>query len=109
MEPIVLTEAEQRQLELAELASRDGQAREYRDALMQALTAVNAEVTAQGVQPRVDAVIQALTMLQAEFVAMYPSRGDRRKVRAEIESNLTRLVALRTSTGAKPAKPLETH
>lgn len=100
------SEARARELELERLATRDGQAGEYRDALMQALTATNLELSANGIQPRIDSVIEALTMLQAEFVAMYPHRGERRRIIAEVEANLPRLVTLRTSTGTKPAREL---
>lgn len=97
--------------ELAEqkrrLGTRDGQADEYRQAIKQALQAMNLEVAAQGVQPRIDSVIQALTMLQAEFVAMYPARGDRRRLQAEIAANLTRLTGLHVNMGQKAAKVLQ--
>lgn len=97
--------------ELAELkrrlASQDGQADAYRQAIKQALQAMNIEVAAQGVQPRIDSVIQALTMLQAEFVAMYPARGDRRRLQAEIAANLSRLTSLHVGMGQKPAKVLQ--
>lgn len=99
----------ERAQELAALQTRDGQANQYREALMEALKAKNLEVAAQGVQPRIDSVIQALSMLQAEFIAMYPERGERRRIMAEIEGNLPRLVRLRTEVGgqklAKPMKP----
>lgn len=97
--------------ELAEqkrrLGTRDGQADEYRQAIKQALQAMNLEVAAQDVQPRIDSVIQALTMLQAEFVAMYPGRGDRRRLQAEIAENLARLTSLHVNMGQKAAKPLQ--
>lgn len=93
----------ERKQELARLGTRDGQAQEYRDALMQALTATNLEIGANGIQPRIDAVVQALTMLQAEFIAMYPDRNERRLRMADVESNLKRLVTLRVTTGTKPA------
>lgn len=108
-----LTDEQREALELereqARLKTRDGQAQEFRDGLMQALTALNHEIAGQGAQPRIDAVIQALTMLQAEFVAMEPNRNRRRMIEAEIAHNLRRLVTLRMSTGSKPAKPLEVN
>jgi hypothetical protein len=99
----------ERDEEVARLMTRDGQAAEHREALMQALSATNLELSGNGVQPRIDAVIQALTMLQAEFIAMYPSRGERRKLEAEVQHNLGKLITLRTSVGGvKPAKELAT-
>jgi hypothetical protein len=77
-----------RQKELERLGSRDGQAAEFKDALMQGLNALNLELAAHGVQPRIDAVVQALTMLQAEFVAMDPVRNSRRATLKTIERNL---------------------
>ncbi len=95
-----------RKLELQRLASRDGQAQEFRDALMQALNATNLEIGSNGIQPRIDAVIAATSMIQAEFIAMYPNRGERRRIMAEIEANVSRMVALRLNTGTKTAKEL---
>lgn len=96
----------ERQQELAALKTRDGQSNAYRDALMEALTAKNLEIGAQGLQPRIDSVVQALTMLQAEFIAMFPNRNERRMRMAEVETNLKRLVALRSGMSQKPAKPM---
>lgn len=97
--------------ELAELkrrlGTRDGQADEYRQAVKQALQAMNFEVAANGAQPRIDSVLQALTMLQAEFVAMYPARSDRRRLQAEIAANLGRLTSLHVDMGQKAAKVLQ--
>ena len=90
------------------LATRDGQAEFWREIISDALKAGNLELAGNIVQPRIDSVIQATTMVQAEFIAMYPERGDRRRLMAEVEGNLPRLVTLRTSVGAKPAKVLET-
>jgi hypothetical protein len=73
---------------------------------MQALNAMNLELAGAGVKPRILSVIQALTMLQAEFVAMLPHRNERRMRMLEIEQNLKRLVALKTSVGVKPAAEL---
>ncbi len=99
-----MREQMERDAETAALKTRDGQSKAYRDALMEALTAKNLEVSAQGLQPRIDSVIQALTMLQAEFVAMYSNRNERRMRMAEVETNLKRLVALRSGMSQKPAK-----
>lgn len=100
-------EAFERQQFLQHIATRDGQASEYRDALQQALNATNLEISANGVQPRIDGVIAALTMLQAEFIAMYPDRNERRLRLADVEKNLSRLVTLRVTTGSKPARELD--
>lgn len=98
----------ERQLEIQRLASRDGQAEFWREIISDALKAGNLELAGNAVQPRIDSVIQAATMVQAEFIAMFPERGDRRRLMAEVEGNLSRLVTLRTSVGAKPAKVLDT-
>lgn len=99
-------EAAEREQEKARLATRDGQAGEFRDALREALIVVNNEISQLGAQPRIDSVIQALTMLQAEFVAMEPTRLGRRRMLGELQHNLKRLVALRGDT-ATPAKVLK--
>jgi hypothetical protein len=99
-------EAADRAAELKRLQTVDGQAAEFRDALMQALNAMNLELAGAGVKPNILSVIQALTMLQAEFVAMHPHRNERRMRMLEIEQNLKRLVALKTSVGVKPAAEL---
>lgn len=90
----------------AAMAGRDGQTEFFREAIKQALQAANLELGASGIQPRIDAVIAATTMIQADFVAMYPNRAERRMRQIEIEQNLKRLVTLRTSMGQKPAKAL---
>lgn len=101
-------EEKRRRDEAARLATRDGQAEFWRVIVGDALKAGNLDLAGQGVQPRIDSVIQGLTMVQAEFVAMFPQRGDRRRLMAEVEANLPRLVALRTSVGgAKSAKVLD--
>lgn len=80
----------------AAVLDHEGQVREFRDALKQALNTVNLEIAANGGKPGVDAVIAALTSLQAEFIAMAPHRYARRMQIKEIERELPRLVALRT-------------
>ncbi|MBZ9856742.1 hypothetical protein LB566_23400 [Mesorhizobium sp. CA13] len=74
----------------------ESQVREFRDALKQALNTVNLEIAANGGRPGIDAVMAALTSLQAEFIAMQPSRFARHMQIKEIERELPRLVALRT-------------
>ena len=98
----------ERLAEIERLKSRDGQAEFWREIIGNALKAGNLELAGNAVQPRIDSVIQATTMVQAEFIAMFPNRGERHRLMAEVEGNLPRLVALRTSVGAKPAKVLET-
>lgn len=99
-------EDRERAAERAELASREGQAKLFRETIKQALNATNLEIAGQGAQPRIDSVIQSLTMLQAEFVAMEPQRNTRRMRIAEISHNLKQLVSLHAGMGQKPAKPL---
>ncbi|TPM06778.1 MULTISPECIES: hypothetical protein [unclassified Mesorhizobium] len=80
----------------AAVLDHESQVREFRDALKQALNTVNIEIAASGGRPGIDAVMTALTSLQAEFIAMAPSRFARRMQIKEIERELPRLVALRT-------------
>lgn len=98
----------ERLAEIERLKSRDGQAEFWREIISDALKAGNLELAGNAVQPRIDSVIQGLTMVQAEFIAMFPDRGARRRLMAEVEGNLPRLVTLRLSVGgARPAKVLD--
>ncbi|MBZ9986076.1 hypothetical protein LB572_03080 [Mesorhizobium sp. BH1-1-5] len=96
MEAIELTPEQIAERERLAMISQEGQTREFRDAIKQALNTVNLEIAANGGQPAVDAVMAALTSIQAEFIAMAPHRYARRMQIKEIERELPRLVALRT-------------
>ncbi len=82
------------------LLGLEAQTREFRDAIKQALTAVNLEISANDGQPQIDAVTAALTSVLAEFIAMQPSRNVRRLQIAHCDRDLKRLVSLRA--GAAP-------
>lgn len=71
------------------------QVTEFREALKQTLNTVNLEIAAQGGEPQIDAVMRALISLQAEFIAMAPSRPARRMQIREAALMLPKLVALR--------------
>lgn len=96
MEAIEPTAEQIAERERQAMISQEGQTREFRDAIKQALNTVNLEIAANGGQPAVDAVMAALMSLQAEFIAMAPHRYARRMQIKEIERELPRLVALRT-------------
>lgn len=99
MEDPQLTPEQKAERERLATISLDGQIREFREAMKSALNDVNRELVAQGGEPSVDAVTAALTSLQAEFIAMQPSRSVRRLQIAHCDRDLKRLVALRTSNG----------
>lgn len=96
MEARKLTPEDLEERERLETISLEGQIREFREAMKSALNMVNQELVVKGGQPSVDAVTAALTSLQAEFIALQPSRNVRRLQIAHCDRDLKRLVALRS-------------